>query len=81
MLIPALPFCRVALKAERPVLPFYPKSLKTLGDHFKKKRLDLKLLQKDVAKKIGVDHHSQLGKGPRIPETQFYTKDPKLSWI
>jgi transcriptional regulator with XRE-family HTH domain len=29
--------------------------LKTLGDHLRKKRLDLKLLQKDVAQKIGVD--------------------------
>jgi len=28
--------------------------LKTLGDHLRKKRLDLKLLQKEVALKIGV---------------------------
>jgi len=29
--------------------------LKTLGDHLRKKHLDLKLLQKDVAQRLGVD--------------------------
>lgn len=56
--IPALPFCHVALKAQKPLPPFYPKSLKTLGDHLKKKRLDLKLRQSDVAPKLGVDETS-----------------------
>ncbi|MFH1648444.1 MAG: recombinase family protein [Patescibacteria group bacterium] len=51
--IPALPFCHVSLKAQRPLHPAYPKTLKTLGDHLKKKRLDLKLSQKEAAQKIG----------------------------
>jgi transcriptional regulator with XRE-family HTH domain len=48
-----LPFCKVALRAEKPVSVNYPKELKTLGNHLRKKRLDLKLLQKEVAKKLG----------------------------
>lgn len=48
----------MVLKAKRPLHPAYPKSLKTLGDHLKKKRLDLKLFQSDVAQKLGVDEAS-----------------------
>ncbi len=33
----------------------YPKSLRTIGDHLRKRRLDLKLLQKAVAKILEVD--------------------------
>jgi transcriptional regulator with XRE-family HTH domain len=33
----------------------YPVSITTLGDHIRKKRLDVKLLQKDVARILGVD--------------------------
>jgi transcriptional regulator with XRE-family HTH domain len=32
----------------------YPKSLKYLGDHIRKRRLDLQFLQREVAIKIGV---------------------------
>ena len=31
----------------------YPHSPKTIGEHLRKRRLDLKLLQKDVARTIG----------------------------
>jgi transcriptional regulator with XRE-family HTH domain len=54
-LIVALPFCHLSLKASKPSLPQYPKEFKTIGDHLRKKRLDLKLTQKEVAKQIGVD--------------------------
>jgi DNA-binding XRE family transcriptional regulator len=36
----------------------YPKTLETIGNHLLKRRLDLKLLQKDVAKIIGVSEDS-----------------------
>ncbi len=49
-----MPCCRWTLKAQRPLLPAYPKEIKTLGDHIRKKRLDLGLLQKQVAARIGV---------------------------
>ena len=49
-----MPFCQITLKGKRPLPKTYPKALKTLGDHLRKKRLDLKLFQKDVSRIIGV---------------------------
>jgi len=45
----------VALKVKKLKSPKYPKKLETLGDHIRKRRLDLGLFQKEVAEKIGVD--------------------------
>jgi hypothetical protein len=53
-LIPALPFCHVVLKGKRALPGSCPNPLKTLGDHLRKRRLDLGLLQREVAKKLGV---------------------------
>ena len=48
-----MPFCKIELKAARPPSsPDYPNTLNTLGDHIRKKRLDLGLHQKDVAQII-----------------------------
>jgi transcriptional regulator with XRE-family HTH domain len=44
----------VELKTQKPLSPAYPKELKTFGDHIRKRRLDLRLLQSDVAEKLGV---------------------------
>ena len=46
----ALPFCHVELRAAKPISKAYPLELKALGDHIRKRRLDLGLLQKDVAR-------------------------------
>ncbi len=56
--IPALPICRITLKAQKPINSACPISLITFGDHIKKKRLDLNLFQKDVAKLLGVKEES-----------------------
>ena len=53
--IPASPFCHVRLSGPKPQQKAYPKHLKTLGDHLRKRRLDLGLLQKEVAEQLGVD--------------------------
>lgn len=53
--MPALPFTKVRLQATRPKPPSYPKSLKTLGDHILARRMDLGLLQKDLAHRLGAD--------------------------
>jgi transcriptional regulator with XRE-family HTH domain len=45
-----LSFCRVSLKAARP-----SKILQTWDDHIKKRRLELRLYQAQVAEMIGVD--------------------------
>jgi transcriptional regulator with XRE-family HTH domain len=53
-----LPFCQLAFRASKPLQKPYPKALKTLGDHLRKRRLDLALTQKDVAKRLGADETS-----------------------
>jgi len=49
-----LPFCHSEIRAARPKSERYPKELKSLGDHIRTRRLDLKLLQEQVADQIGV---------------------------
>ena len=48
-------FSRVRLKGKKPGDKAYLQEVKTLGDAIRKRRLDLGLLQKDVAKMIGCD--------------------------
>jgi transcriptional regulator with XRE-family HTH domain len=50
-----LPFCHLRLRAKKPVNKGYPKELKTIGDHIRKRRLDLCLQQTQVALLICVD--------------------------
>jgi transcriptional regulator with XRE-family HTH domain len=57
-LTPALPFCHVRLKTKKPKPPNYPKYLKSIGVHIRKKRLDLVLPQRDVAAQIGVSQNT-----------------------
>ena len=52
---PALPFCHFVLKAQEPKDCRYPSEIKSLGNRLKAKRMDLGLLQKDVAAIIGVN--------------------------
>ena len=49
-----MPFCHFTLRGRKPVPDGYPEELRTLGDHLKRKRLDLGLLQRAVAQKLGV---------------------------
>jgi DNA-binding XRE family transcriptional regulator len=48
-----LTFCQVTISASKPK-ENYPRSLQTLGDHLKKRRLDLGLLKREVAAVLGV---------------------------
>ena len=50
----ALPICQITLNAQKPLKKPYPDSLVTIGDHIRQKRLDMNLLQSEVAKQIGV---------------------------
>jgi transcriptional regulator with XRE-family HTH domain len=50
----ALPFSHITLKTQKPLTSAYPKALNTIGDHLRKRRLDLELFQKDVAHILGV---------------------------
>jgi transcriptional regulator with XRE-family HTH domain len=50
----ALPFCHLRLKSPKPD-GRYPVQLQRLGDHVRKRRLDLGLLQKETAARLGAD--------------------------
>jgi DNA-binding transcriptional regulator YiaG len=50
-----LPFCHRTVSALKYPNQKYPIELKTLGDHIRKRRLDLTLLQKQVGEQLGVD--------------------------
>ena len=52
---PALPFCDLVLRTPKPIDRAYPTKLRSIGDHLRKRRLDLGLLQREVALRIGVD--------------------------
>lgn len=49
----ALPTCHIVLRASRPKPASYPKAPQTLGEHIRRRRMDLDLLQSDVAARIG----------------------------
>src|ERR1700722_1179350 len=57
----ALPFCHFELRAARRKPVEYPKQINSLGDHIRARRLDLKLLQKQVADQIGVHEQTITG--------------------
>ena len=50
-----LPCCHLRRIAAKPPPAAYPKRLTTIGDHLRKRRLDLGLFQEQVAQQIGVD--------------------------
>lgn len=47
--------CGVHLRGQKPLPSAYPRELNTLGDHIRKRRLNLGLQQRDVAQKLGVN--------------------------
>jgi DNA-binding XRE family transcriptional regulator len=51
----ALPSCHVQLVGPKPLPRAYPRELRTLGDHLRKRRIDLGLLQRDVASRLKVN--------------------------
>ena len=82
---PALPFCHVRLKGQKPPAGGYPTELRTIGDHIRKRRLDLGLRQKDLAELLGVNVNTvtnwELGRSqpvlPAIPRLiQFLGHSP-----
>jgi transcriptional regulator with XRE-family HTH domain len=79
-LIPALPFRHAELRASRPNPIRYPKEINTLVDHIYKRRLDLNMLQKQVANQIGV-HKMTITKwegNATVPEVRYMPAIIKL---
>jgi transcriptional regulator with XRE-family HTH domain len=68
-----LPFCHFELRAARHKPAAYPKQINSLGDHIRARRLDLKLLQKQVAEQIGVHEMTITGweGNATIPEVRY----------
>jgi transcriptional regulator with XRE-family HTH domain len=69
----ALPFCHFELRAIRRKSARYPKQINSLGDHLRARRLDLKLLQKQVADQIGVHELTITGweGNTTVPEVRY----------
>lgn len=69
----ALPFCHFELLASRPKPSQYPKQINSLGDQIRARRLDLKLLQKQVAEQIGVHELTITGweRNATVPEVRY----------
>jgi DNA-binding XRE family transcriptional regulator len=72
--IPALPFCQSRLAARRPAGPAYPSVLRHIGDHLRKRRLDLGLLQRQVAARIGASTTT-------ITSWELGQTAPALGWM
>ena len=68
-----LPFCQLTISASHPRKPGYPKSLVTIGDHIRKRRLDLGLFQREAAAQIGVAEASVWNweRGGMKPESRY----------
>jgi DNA-binding transcriptional regulator YiaG len=70
-----LPFYHLTIITAHPKKPGYPTALVTIGDHIRKRRLDLGLFQRQVAAQIGVDEDSVWNweKGGMKPEIRYLT--------
>ncbi len=79
----ALPFSHITLKTQKPLASAYPQTLKTIGDHLRKRRLDLNLLQKEVAQKLGVCDPSIYNWENNLltPSMKVHSKDYWVLWI
>jgi len=67
------PICKIVLKAKKPSHKPYPMELISYGDHIKKKRLDMNLLQREVAVIMNVSEDTITGweNGRCIPKTSY----------
>ncbi|MEO1630752.1 MAG: hypothetical protein AAFU38_08230 [Bacteroidota bacterium] len=54
------PFINTALKARKPRPKGYPERIETVGDYIRARRMDLGLLQKELARTLGVDEMTVL---------------------
>jgi transcriptional regulator with XRE-family HTH domain len=55
--------------------------LRTVGDHLRKKRLDLKLLQRDVSKAMGVDTLTVCNYGNNLTNPGLYLLPKTYSFL
>ncbi len=72
----SLPFCYFTLSAKRPLNSAYPKTLVTLGDHLRKRRLDLGLTQEQAGSRLGVTESAvwEWESGWSNPQFRFFPR-------
>lgn len=68
-----MPICPITLRAVKPKPDGYPHNPKSLGEHIRKRRMDLGLFQRDVAANVGakVTSVTNWEKGHAEPEIRF----------
>jgi predicted transcriptional regulator len=68
-----LPFCHFEFRTSKPKSAYYPKEINILGDHIRKRRLDLEILQKQVAYQIGVHEMTIASRegNATVPEVRY----------
>ncbi|MGO4289874.1 hypothetical protein [Chitinophaga sp. RAB17] len=78
--IHALPCLRYERRQKKPMPISYPGKPVTIGDHIRKKRMELKLKQSDVAKilKVTQDSIYNWGKNRSIPLVKYFPAIIKL---
>lgn len=54
MSMAALPFCHLVLRAKKVLPPILPKEFRHIGDHLRRRRLELGLTRKEMARRLGV---------------------------
>jgi len=72
----ALPFLRYEKTVGKPHIYWYPEHPKTIGEHIRKRRMDLHLLQSDVAEILNICIDSITGweNGRSEPQIHFYPR-------
>ena len=69
----ALPFCHAETSVKKPKSTVYPAEVRTIGDQIRRRRMDLRLLQRDVAQRIGVSIDTICNwEGNRFPPAKRY---------
>jgi hypothetical protein len=78
-----LPFCRITLKGPKPFSPAYPRDPVTIAGHPRKRRPDLKLLQREVAEVPGVVRGTGMcwGTNRRPATSQAHSQDHRIPGI
>lgn len=69
-------FANLTFTQKRPLPDKYPIEPKTIGEHIRKRRMDLKMTQKELSKHFGVteDTITYWEVGRSMPQKKFYSR-------
>lgn len=69
-----MPFCRATIKGLRPLPPAYPEDPQSLGEHLKRRRMDLGLTAKQVAARLGATKYA-------VWDWEWGRRDPRARYL